>query len=648
MNFAKQIVGALTVTIALVLMASVTVTLTGCDTTVNEADTSSTTTTINNPEEQPFNATGTVSGRVIDRVTSAPIEGATVAIDALDSTATTDAAGSFRFDNVPATSNVNGTSASGTYNVHITTPDGSPYRTAYTAEVTLSFGLDEVSVGSGPGNNLGASVTFPLAKLNGTISGSVFTQSAFTGDRLPTADEEIVLYQDLDLRYDDDGGPIDNDRVRVASTQTGADGSFTFENVEEAADYDLEIVFAGKEGVVFETGTISPDAGSGSTVTLEPVDVTGDLADFEVTLVSPQRNDDLSTGTPEFVFAFTSPIAENDYTDPTNVGDIVTGNGVDNIANNLFFSNPAAKNALGPATFSNIEFNDTRDTVRVTPAQALPDGTTHELFIGAFGQAALGFVDVYGQGVSNLTNPVVPFSIGIEQGAPDAPTPVSVTVPDQRDYTDGSLSALLEFRPSDSTVPVRGYEVYVRTADVDDDPERGDGDFEQLNFFRVDGNTSFGITTGNGDVNAFNVGSTPFYGEDGGDYEPVAWYFRAVSINGVQSAPSDTIEVGDNVEPQLFSASLQNVDNDSDGELEIVLSYSEPIDGPTAGDYTVDRAGTSQTVTGVDTDYSVGGPFEVVLFIDGGAQSGDDVVAADQTDLAGNDIDTDNDEATAL
>ena len=322
MNFTKQIVGALTATIALMLMASVSVTLTGCDTTVNEADTSST--TINNPEEQPFDATGTISGRVIDRVTSAPIEGATVAIDALDSTVTTDAAGSFRFVGVPATSDPDGSGASGTYNVHITTPEGSSYRSFYTAEVRLTFGIDDVSVGSGPGNNLGASVTFPLAKLNGSISGSLFTVSDFTGDRLQTAGQEVVLYQDLALRYDEDGGPIDSDRVRVASTETGADGSFTFDNVEEAADYELEVVFAGKEGEVFESGSLDPNTGSGSSVSLEPVDVTADLPDFEVELVSPKREADVATETPEFVFAFSSPIAENEYTDPSNAGNTFT------------------------------------------------------------------------------------------------------------------------------------------------------------------------------------------------------------------------------------------------------------------------------------------------------------------------------------
>ena len=118
-------------------------------------------TTIENPPPEDFDAVGTVSGRVLDRVTNAPIEGADVSIDAAgaERSTTTSADGSFRLTEVPANRSDQGDSfdASGTYNVHVV-PNSDSYRDAYSAEVTLVYGADEG--GSGAGNNLGASVRF--------------------------------------------------------------------------------------------------------------------------------------------------------------------------------------------------------------------------------------------------------------------------------------------------------------------------------------------------------------------------------------------------------------------------------------------------------------------------------------------------------
>jgi len=52
------------------MLALVAIIVSGCDTAVNDTA----------MPEQPFDATGTLSGRVIDRVTSASISGATIRI----------------------------------------------------------------------------------------------------------------------------------------------------------------------------------------------------------------------------------------------------------------------------------------------------------------------------------------------------------------------------------------------------------------------------------------------------------------------------------------------------------------------------------------------------------------------------------------
>lgn len=617
-------------TTPLIVVAIVAFVVTGCDTTVNDTT----------APEEPFDATGTLSGRVIDRVTSEPIAGATIRIDVADTlTATTGSGGAFTMSGLPATRSENGATVSGTYNVHVSTPDGSPYRPFYTAEVELIFGgSGDGSVGSGPGNNLSASVTFPLSKLNGSVSGSLFTQSEYTGDQLPLQGETIVLYQDLDLRYGADGSPVDSDRVRVAATATGADGSFAFDRVEEAARYEVEVVFPNQPGQIIATGILEP--GENTSHTLDPVDITTVVPDFNAMLVSPEREADLSTTAPDFVIAFNRPVDANAYTTP---GDPLTTTGPANITNDIFIDGTGTEAPTSKARRTDneiavsVSFNSARDTLTITPVDPLQDGTEYQLEAPALLNGTLGFVDQYGRGLDSFPGGTeINFSIGVNTEAPDAPnvTVTSVT-PEQREYDALSVTINLDFTPGDNAVPIREYEIYRRTADTDDEPGVGDDDFELVGAVDAS-NTQFGVVT------ASNVASSqPFFGDDGADYEPVAWYFRAISINGVAGAPSAVVEVGDNLGVGLIDADY--IDQDGDATIDGVrVGLDEPVPGISVGD----DGAAFLTISGTDapsvaevTDISSNRRFFIIDINGGTPSASDQATISGLDDYAGNGID---------
>ena len=619
------------------MLALVAIIVSGCDTTVNDTA----------MPEQPFDATGTLSGRVIDRVTSAPISGATIRIDVADTlTATTGSGGAFTLSGLPATRSENGSTVSGTYNVHVSAPDGSPYRPFYTAEVELVFGgSGHGSVGSGPGNNLAASVTFPLSKTNGSLSGTLFTESEHTGDELPLAEEEVVLYQNLDLRYSADGSPVDSDRVRVASTMTGADGSFSFDRVEEAAQYGLEVVFPGQPGQIIATGTLDP--GTGASRTLDPVDVTNSVPDFNAALVAPAREADLGTTEPNFVIAFNRPVEANEYTTP---GDPLSTTGPANITNDIFIDGTGSEAPASKARRSDdeiavrVSFNSTRDTLTITPIDPLQDGTVYQLEANALFNSNLGFVDGYGRALNSFPGGTeINFSIGVNTDAPDAPNVTVTSVsPGERDYDALNVTANLEFTPGDNAVPIREYEIYRRTADTDDQAGIGAYDLELVGTIDAS-NTQFGVVTASD-----NAGSQPFLGDDGADYEPVAWYVRAISINGVAGASSGVIEIGDNVGVGLIDADY--LDLSGDGTIDGVrIALDEPVPSVTAGD----DGSAYLTISGTDAPTvgdvaEVGSNRRVIrINISGGTPSAtDEATLSGFDDYAGNGVNGDEDTVT--
>jgi len=145
-----------------------------------------------------------------------------------------------------------------------------------------------------------------------------------------------------------------------------------------------------------------------------------------------------------------------------------------------------------------------------------------------------------------------------------------------------------------------------------------------------------------------NAGSQPFLGDDGADYEPVAWYFRAISINGVAGASSGVIEIGDNVGVGLIDADY--LDLSGDGTIDGVrIALDEPVPSVTAGD----DGSAYLTISGTDAP-TVGGVAEVGsnrrvirINISGGTPSAtDEATLSGLDDYAGNGVNGDEDTVT--
>ncbi|MCS4049892.1 carboxypeptidase regulatory-like domain-containing protein [Salinibacter ruber] len=137
---------------------------------------------------------GAITGQVIDNATSNPIEGAkvVVAVGSLDTdgksfSATTGSEGRFAITDLPATTADDGSEdenedPSAKYGIRVETPDGSAYRDAYRGQVELAYGNNETGA-----VELGANITFPLQKNNGSLSG----QLGVSGSDAPLRNTEL-------------------------------------------------------------------------------------------------------------------------------------------------------------------------------------------------------------------------------------------------------------------------------------------------------------------------------------------------------------------------------------------------------------------------------------------------------------------------
>jgi len=373
--------------------------------------------------------------------------------------------------------------------------------------------------------------------------------------------------------------------------------------------------------------------------------VSSTIPDFTATLVPPNRRADVDTTEPEFIIAFNRPVDANAYATP---GDPLSTSGPANITDDIFIDGTGSEVPRPKARRTDDEiavdfaFNSTRDTLTITPVDPLQDGTEYQLEVGGLFNDNAGFLDEYGRGIDRPPGGAeINFSVGINIDTSDAPN-VSVTdvTPEDRDYFSGSVTTHLEFTPGDNSVPVREYEIYRRTADADDVPGVGDDDFELVTTVSAT-NTSFGVITATNSATG-----SPFY-DDGSDYEPVAWYFRAISINGDAGEASSTIEVGENVDVGLTRATY--LDTDADGTYDALrLRFDEPIRR-----FLTD-ASTLASIDGANAP-SIGDVLEieasrqqVIVDISGGtpASGTDTVEISALSDYAGNGVDTDDNELT--
>ncbi len=592
---------------------------------------------------------GAITGQVIDNATSNGIEGAkvVVAVGSLDTdgksfSATTGSEGRFAITDLPATTADDGSNTgedpSAEYGIRVETPDGSAYRDAYRGQVELAYGNNETGA-----VELGANITFPLQKNNGSLSG----QLGVSGSDAPLRNTELRASQTINTGFTAEGDATSGELTVTTTTTTDEQGSFTFENLVVGENVDLYARFDNntESDVVF--GKSIPDEGSAS-----PVENSSVSAPALTATLDPAPGTDFGTTEPEWTLTFNRPVAgvtTDDVEEALSIGQsTIETKAVDGSGNVEL--DVSATTTEGGAI----------ESVSWSVAEPLSDGVTFDVRYGnLFGQIVGA---QYGVNVSEVNDtrvrrlpPSLGYSIGANTNAPATPAVgedgnVQVSnVPETIDYDVSSVSPNLTINVDNSEAPVKEYEVFART--VEDTEDRGQApQFEKIKTISAE-NVEFGETS-----EPVTFSNNPLRTNEG-TYGPIEWKVRAVSINNVEGDFSETQEIVDNDSLDLNSGQFADVDGDGDTELEV--TFSEPVSGISAGDAGSDYFGISDgsgdptalgSVAEVNNGISPATATVVVNLGDDGSNTANDELTVNGessdnfvTDLAGNSIKVESD-----
>lgn len=639
------------------------------------------------PEFSGDDLSGKVTGKIVDKATSEPIQGADVSItvDSSESfSATTGTDGHFMISDVPASTAAEAEeNASASYGLEVNPP--APYRTVR-GQVEMAFG----NAGDGT-NDLVANVTMPLSENSGTVAGQLFIGGFRGDDPRPLRNATVAVTQNLPVQFDANGNPTSTVTTR-STIESDSVGNFTYDGAEIGRDATVSVIVGNNE---FEIDTKTIPAKDPSVKIEETLDPNR-IPDFEIIDVSPAPGTDVGTADPTVEVTFSRPVAANEFTRddaPLTGFDSDENDGL-HLIDEIRLVPDQAKSAknLTPQDWIpvEIEFNDDRTQLSIIPQVTLEDGFIYahqaDGFRGGngFGFNDPRFVDEYGipytddEGTFN-------FSIGADESAPAVPQVDTTTfISENRDYSDvkAATSATFELASVDnSEAEVKGYEVYYRTVDMRENRTGTRGQFKKAEVTDPNETSSFRNLDLDPDAfyedgiipveqlqatdNAFIAGMnpedenlnqdyTPFAANDG-TYGPVEVKVRAVSINNVRSDFTGVIELGDNVEPQATNANAVDENGDGDDDI-VIVEFSEALD---PGTVTVDAftmedsngnerdlLNAVEEVNNTSPDFS--GVTTVVISLDGGNTIDEgidpDEIEVDDTvtDLSGNGMDANN------
>jgi hypothetical protein len=279
--------------------------------------------------------TGTVQGRLTDRVTNEPIVGAV--IDIMGKTATTNENGQFKIEGLPATKDALNDTVEGSYYVTINLknvtspvnmkdPNTKPRYPDYVLEdeiYVVYTSLDDTegdNFGGGSGSNhdtpvtgLAATADFKVGKLAANIKGVV----AYEKNLQPVGSGWTVQ---LISKGSNQTGTGSTGNI-AGTTTTDENGAFTFNNVESLQDFT--IIATDSANTYYGMKDVTAPADGGTLVlsiqTTDPalqavlVSSIDDQAPF-ITSVTPENWSDLSPSSPvEVKFTFSEPIKSDAY-----------------------------------------------------------------------------------------------------------------------------------------------------------------------------------------------------------------------------------------------------------------------------------------------------------------------------------------------
>lgn len=341
---------------------------------------------------------GTVTGVVVDKSTSEPLEGVEITLAYVNPeqgedeeeqenyTRTTDESGRFIFKDIPVNNNGNkfsfdlededdefsvGSSSNYSYSLTLDMSDLEGYR-AYTVfdDIRLNFETTGGLVGgAGAAENLVSSVVLPIGKLNAGIKGKVLTST--TSEAVKDATVEAYLdggYEGFDSAKD----------ILIKSGTTDEAGRFQLNELDESSkiylrinkeldsdnrinektsEYDL-LASAGEEDPVLDIGDIS----------ITPINSASEFFITEVSMEDGSLEGDPSDI--QFTFSFNKPVKQTSYTSTNQGFGVSSGTIIDDIV----LEETGTRAKINGKYEISVSWNEDYDELTVTASEDLPDG----------------------------------------------------------------------------------------------------------------------------------------------------------------------------------------------------------------------------------------------------------------------------------
>ncbi|MFA6468822.1 MAG: carboxypeptidase-like regulatory domain-containing protein [Bacteroidota bacterium] len=333
----------------------------GCDELKKDDDnpvSGGTTTVVNYNTLKPV---GTISGKVVDRHTEKPVNGAVISVGFNGGvvTTTSDASGSFSFADVPCNRDATTGLTTGTYHLTVSLvevnksiPENEPkYREFYfnsTLSVTF-IDLNNEDSAKVPVEGLAANIRFDVGKMNTTIKGSV-------------VDERYTAVSGATVYLQETNGDV------LQTVQTDGNGGYTFNNVEGGTSVFIEAISAdgilegGLNGILFlpiNKNTINLR----QQVNAERILITqADNVNPYVTVITPENLSDVNPNGLTIVYKFSEPVKQMPYT--TTQAPLGLGTLIDDIHVNFV----GLKKSTGNIPFS-IAWDTSFTMLTVTPRE---------------------------------------------------------------------------------------------------------------------------------------------------------------------------------------------------------------------------------------------------------------------------------------
>ena len=567
--------------------------------------------------QQSLKPKGTISGKIFDKCTGIPINGAVMSVgwDGVVQSTTSDTSGSFSFADVPAGQYKACPSCSiwtGTYSITASlvnynkrqTDSAKRYKDYKYMDVTISF------TSLAPGDSLGVSglvgsVACSLSTLSTTLKGTVVNQAL-----QPVANAGVIILDHF------------TPNVVIAQTTTGSDGSFRVSNLENGSFFDIHAKSADGSLEAWTIKGIPCNQSMDSIRTqvsleqlvLAPVD---NVQPF-VTSITPENKADVSVNGLEIVYTFSEPIKQNTYTR------VDSGYGYGTIIDDITCSFDGLKKTQAALPISRLRWASNYTQLILTPSGLVGSAKYSVSAATAMGK----LTDIAGNSVVNnslITGDFETLNFTTAGGTAvlAAPTVTRRSIRgllDPLDYNGGIVG--LQWN---NVANARSYNVYRSI---------GNGPFEMYHkdvFKLQDTVSTYSLVN-------------PQSAKDPLASLSVRYQVRAVSADLIEGSASNSITVSDEVLPTLFGT----VTGGSANNWLYTLQFSEPLTinvAQTLANYLIQYPDTvTFTINDVDylgyntgtTRYDVRLNFSTNLPLPAGYS----IRVKNLTDLAGNIIDS--------